>query len=374
MRSNTYIRVLKTIVYKHILTVLKLELYVHMETLQIDQLPLLAQCNILYEIGFDILVKDPSIVKYILEKDIVCLHTLVDSCIDNRVVLTLVYILSKCNISLCYPGDEEFIKQVIMMVMKDNMSCLKIYIGFFRYYALKLQDKILTCINQLIDKSYPYILPELCDYPHFMDNSDKYPDGIYIAQYYSWWNDRIYLSLRIQKFYDTWIRLFNRFHCQVNWKAIDFKLVICRTSRLFGLLLTDKLLDDLILCNLERIRNVDFYTDGDYYLCEDVFETFHRMGLDISLKMALGNFGEFCRYKKFLMSEAFDVIVVDKKYYRNTDLIKQYVINKDYGAFERVVSMIDFTHADLRKLNGDFVTANGDDGIKTIFKKYCEVV
>jgi len=207
-----------------------------------------------------------------------------------------------------------------------------------------------------------------------MDEEDRYDEkGIYIPHYYAWWNDRIYISLRIQKFYDIWIRMFACFRYKVNWNAIDFKLVICRTSRLFGLLLTDKLLDDLVLCNLERIRNVDFYPDNENYLCEDVFETFHRMGLDISVKMADGNFGTFCEYKKFLMSDAFDVFVINKRFNRNRDLIKPYVLNKDYEAFERVVSMIDFTHEELRKLNGEFVNAHGDDMIKTIFRRYCSL-
>jgi hypothetical protein len=343
-----------------------------MDVSHLDELPTLVQNNILEKLGFDYIVKDISLVKYVLDKDIVHLRTLVESCVDNNAVLSLLYILWKSKLSLCYPGDDKFIRQVIMMVMKDNMKCLKIYLYYFRIKALKLQDKILACINQLINKTYPYMLPELCKYPHFMAEEDRYDEkGIYIVRYYSWWNERVYLSLRIQKFYDTWIRMFAHFCYKVNWNAIDFKLVICRTSRLFGLLLTDKLLDDLVLRNLERIRNVDFYPDNDNYLCEDVFETFHRMGLDISVKMADGNFGVFCRYKKFLMSDTFDVFVINKRFNRNGDLIKPYVLNKDYEAFERVVSMIDFTHEELRKLNGDFVNAHGDDMIKTIFKKYC---
>lgn len=343
-----------------------------MEVSHLDQLPLLFQSKLLENIGFDILVKDIPLVKYVLENDIINLHTLISSCIENNAVLTLVYILSKSNISLCYPGDDEFVKQVIMMVMKDNMDSLKIYLRFFCSYALKRQDKILNCINQLINKTYPYMLPEVCENPHFLDDEDRYHKvGIYIPHYYSWWNKRIYLSLRIQKFYDIWIRMFAHFHYEVKWNEIDFKLVICRTSRLFGFLLTDKLLDKLILCNLERIRNVDFYSHKDWYLCEDVFETFHRMGLDISLKMVIGNFSTFCKYKRFLMSKDFDVIATDKYYYRNTDLIKPYVYNKDYEAFERVVSMIDFRFEDLQKLYGDFVKDEGDEMMISIFDRYC---
>jgi hypothetical protein len=345
-----------------------------MEVSHLDQLPLLFQSKLLENIGFDILVKDIPLVKYVLDNDIVNLHALISSCIENNAVLTLVYILSKSKISLCYPGDDEFVRQVIMMVMKDNMNCLKIYLRFFRSYAVKLQDKILACINQLINKTYPYMLPEVCEYPHFLDDEDHYhKKRIYIASYYSSSRERVYLSLRIQKFYDVWIRLFSQFSYKVNWSVIDFKLVICRTSSLFGHLLTDKLLDDLVLCNLERIRNVDFYPDNENYVCEDVFETFHRLGLDISVKMADGNFGTFCKYRKFLMSEAFNVFVINKRFNRNRDLIKPYVLNKDYEAFERVVSMIDFTHEELRKLNWDSINAHGDDTIKTIFVRYCSL-
>ena len=343
-----------------------------MEILHLDQLPLLVQSKILQDVGLNILVNDMSLVRYVVEKNIVHLRLLVDSCIANNTLLSLVYILSKSKVSLCYPGDDKFVKQVIMMVMKDNMNCLKVYLHFFHSYALKLQDRILTYINQLIDKSYPHMLPELRVYPHFMGEEDRYDEkGIYIVRYYAWWNERVYLSLRIQKFYDIWIRMFVHFCYKVNWTAIDFKLVICRTSRLFGLLLTDKLLDDLVLCNLERIRNVDLYPDNDNYLCEDVFETFHRMGLDISVKMADGNFGAFCKYRKFLMSDTFDVFVMNKRFNRSGDLIKPYVLNKDYEAFERVVSMIDFTHEELRNLYRNYVDAKGDDMIKAIFKKYC---
>lgn len=345
-----------------------------MEVSHLDQLPLLFQCKLLENIGFDIIVKDISLVKYVLEKDIVNLHTLISSCIENNTILTLVYILSKSKISLCYPGDDEFVKQVIMMVMKDNMKCLKVYLRFFLSYAVKLQDKILACINQLINKTYEFMLPEVCEYPHFLEEDYQYnKKGIYIPQYYSSWRERIYLSLRIQKFYDIWIRLFSQFSYKVNWSVIDFKFVICKTSSLFGLLLTDKLLDDLVLCNLERIRNVDFYPDNYNYLCEDVFETFHRLGLDISVKMADGNFGVFCRYKKFLMSDTFDTFVLNTRYYRNSDLIRKYVINKDYEAFERVVSMIDFTSKELQTLFGDFVNAHGDDVMKSTFDRYCPV-
>ena len=324
-----------------------------MQISDIDTLPLIVQSKIIYDVGLQNLVKDPCMIKYIIDKDIVSCKTLVSLCVENNYPMSLAYILSKNKRNVCFPGKDLFIDHIALMIMKDNIRCLRVYLWFFRVYAGKLQKEVLDMVSHMVNNKYDKLLPELEE--HYDD------DELYIIKYHCWWEPNVTLSLRIQQFFNIWIRLFAMFQAVVHWDLIDFRVVMCKTSRLFSFLLQEKLIDKLILLNLDKLHRGKF----GKYLCDDVFKAFDRMGLDISVKMALGNFKAMCQHRKFLMNSNLDEILVNKKYYRCTDLIKQYVHSKDYEAYERVISMIDFSHKDLRDLFVAFVEKEGDQRMIT---------
>lgn len=345
-----------------------------MHVTDINTLPLIVQSKIIYDVGLQNLVKDPCMIQYIIDNDIVSCKKLVSLCVENNVPMSLAYILSKNKITLCFPGIELFIDHIAIMIMKDYIRCLRVYLWFFRVYACKYQKEVLDMVLQMAQKKYDKLLPELeNEYDEYEDDDDNFE--LYIKKYHCHWEPNDTLSLRIQQFYNIWIRLFAKFKCVVHWDKIDFRLIMCRTSQMFSFLLRDKLIDKLILQNLEKLHSVDF---DDEYLCDEVFNTFDRMGLDISMEMALGNFSAMCKHRKFLMNSNLDDIVIYKHYYRSTHLIKQYVLNRDYEAYERIVSMIDYSHKDLQDLFIDFIEKEGDlkmieYTISTIQRKIFEI-
>ena len=266
---------------------------------------------------------------------------------DSDVTLLLVTLSSNNKKRKCFCESSETIR-LYEKVLDKIQRCLRVYLWFFRMYACKLQNNVLDMVLQMVENKYDKLLPEL--------ESHYDEDKLYIKKYHCWWEPNITLSLRIQQFYNIWIRLFAMFQVDIHWGKIDFRVVMCKTNRLFSFLVQEKLIDKLIILNLDKLHRAKF----GKYLCEDVFNAFDRMGLNISKKIALGNFGAMCQHRRFLMNSNLDEIVVNKKYYRNTDLIKQYVHNRDYEAYERIISMIDFSHKDLRDLFIDFIEKEGD--------------
>lgn len=277
-------------------------------------------------------------------------------------------IILKNEKSKCFAGNKVFVNQIAKMVMDDNIHGLKVYLWFFHNYANNLQNEIFGMIKRMVTRKYKFNSTYIDRYTHRpLEEQYNNDDKLFIPKYHCSWYENTFLSLRIQKFYDIWIRLFAYYNYDVKWSFIDFRVIMCRTSTTFSKLVCEKLIDELIILNIDKIHKVKF---DDNYLCEDLFEAIHRMGLDITMKMAKGNFGAMCKFKRYLMNYNMDEFVVKKKFYRSTDLIKQYIQNKDYDAYERVISMLDFTSDEMRDLFTSYVNKEGDTIMKECLSKY----